>query len=295
MSGPKRLEISENAAAQARLEQAQRQLRCTDLRKQIADLVEAAEVEFPQGMGQGAAFWKQQLQAAQDEQDDAVLQRQLQSLRDNLAKAREHALRVREQVLRVREQVLRRQLETDAWRQWATATQTQQREILANFDALGKLQAPAQRADLLTTLESQLAKWQQRATDLQDQNCRREMVLTALAQALGELGATLVISDEVWDAYQRDPAAPLDVAAYYPDGGEERLSLPLSLQGVVRTPDSRTDNHEYILALQRLLRTNAGIEMNFKSIEGGPGPDRDKTAKPLPGGSGQQRRQSQGG
>jgi hypothetical protein len=104
-----------------------------------------------------------------------------------------------------------------------------------------------------------------------------------------------VISDEVWDAYQRDPAAPLDVAAYYPDGGEERLSLPLSLQGVVRTPDSRTDNHEYILALQRLLRTNAGIEMNFKSIEGGPGPDRDKTAKPLPGGSGQQRRQSQGG
>ncbi|MFN9288486.1 MAG: hypothetical protein ACK6EB_10460, partial [Planctomyces sp.] len=195
----------------------------------------------------------------------------------------------------VREQLLRRQLETDAWRQWATATQTQQREILASFDALGKLQAPAQRADLLTTLESQLAKWQQRATELQDQICRREMVLKALAQALGELGATLVISDEVWDAYQRDPAAPLDVAAYYPDGGEERLSLPLSLQGVVRTPDSRTDNHEYILALQRLLRTNAGIEMNFKSIEGGPGPDRDKTAKPLPGGSGQQRRQAQGG
>ncbi|MFN6334223.1 MAG: hypothetical protein ACK5TX_13655 [Planctomyces sp.] len=288
MSGPKCLEFRENAAARARLEQAQRQQRCTDLRKQIADFVAVAEVEFPQGMGQGAAFWKQQLQAAQAEQDDAVLQRQLQSLRDNLAKAREHALRVREQLLR-------RQLETDAWRQWATATQTQQREILASFDALGKLQAPAQRADLLTTLESQLAKWQQRATELQDQICRREMVLKALAQALGELGATLVISDEVWDAYQRDPAAPLDVAAYYPDGGEERLSLPLSLQGVVRTPDSRTDNHEYILALQRLLRTNAGIEMNFKSIEGGPGPDRDKTAKPLPGGSGQQRRQAQGG
>jgi hypothetical protein len=288
MSGPKCLEFRENAAARARLEQAQRQQRCTDLRKQIADFVAVAEVEFPQGMGQGAAFWKQQLQAAQAEQDDAVLQRQLQSLRDNLAKAREHALRVREQLLR-------RQLETAAWRQWATATQTQQREILASFDALGKLQAPAQRADLLTTLESQLAKWQQRATELQDQICRREMVLKALAQALGELGATLVISDEVWDAYQRDPAAPLDVAAYYPDGGEERLSLPLSLQGVVRTPDSRTDNHEYILALQRLLRTNAGIEMNFKSIEGGPGPDRDKTAKPLPGGSGQQRRQAQGG
>ena len=288
MSGDKRLEFRENAAAQARLEQAQRQQRCTALREQIADFVAVTEVEFPQGMGQGAAFWKQQLQAAQDEQDDAVLQRQLQSLRDNLAKAREHALRVRELLLR-------RQLETDAWRQWATATQTQQREILANFSALGKLQAPAQRADLLTTLESQLTKWQQQAAELQDQNCRREMVLTALAQALGELGATLVISDEVWDAYQRDPAAPLDVAAYYPDGGEERLSLPLSLQGVVRTPDSRTDNHEYILALQRLLRTNAGIEMNFKSIEGGPGPDRGKTAKPLPGGSGQQRRQSQGG
>jgi hypothetical protein len=288
MSGDKCLEFRENAAARARLEQAQRQQRCTDLRKQIADFVAVAEVEFPQGMGHGEAFWKQQLQAAQAEQDDAVLQRQLQSLRDNLAKAREHALRVRELLLR-------RQLETDAWRQWATATQTQQREILANFDALGKLQAPAQRADLLTTLESQLAKWQQQAAELQDQNCRREMVLKALAQALGELGATVVISDEVWDAYQRDPAAPLDVAAYYPDGGEERLSLPLSLQGVVRTPDSRTDNHEYILALQRLLRTNAGIEMNFKSIERGPGPDRDKTAKPLPGGSGQQRGQSQGG
>ncbi|MFN9290456.1 MAG: hypothetical protein ACK6EB_20510, partial [Planctomyces sp.] len=87
MSGPKCLEFRENAAARARLEQAQRQQRCTDLRKQIADFVAVAEVEFPQGMGQGAAFWKQQLQAAQAEQDDAVLQRQLQSLRDNLAKA----------------------------------------------------------------------------------------------------------------------------------------------------------------------------------------------------------------
>jgi len=289
MSGPKHLEFRENAAARARLEQAQRQQRCTDLRKQIADLVESAEVEFPQGMGQGAAFWKQQLLTAQAEQDDTVLQRQLQSLRDSLARARENALQVREQVLR-------RQLVTDAWRQWSTATQTQQREILANFDAIGKLKSPAQRADLLTTLESQLAKWQQRAADLQDQKYRREMVLKALSQALGELGATVVISDEVWGAYLRDPAAPLDVAAFYPDGGEERLSLPLSLEGVVRTPDSRTDNHEYVLELQRLLRANAGIEMNFKSIsDDGPGPDRDRTAKPLPGGSGQQRGQAQGG
>lgn len=289
MSGPKHLEFQENEAANARLQQAQRQLRCDDLRTQIADIVKAAQADLPQVTGLGASFWKQQLHAAKSEQDESVLQRQLHSLQHQLMKAREHAMQVRERVLQC-------QLESDAWRLWATATQQQQREILANLDALRKLQQTEQRAELLASLERQMATWQRQAAVLQDQQTRRELVVGALSQALAELGANLVISDEHLNAYRQDPSLPLEVAAFYPDGGEERLNLPLSLEGVVRTPDSRTDNHEYILQLQQLLRENAGIELNFKSVhDTDRGPDRDRTAKPLPGALGQQHQQNRGG
>ncbi len=280
MSGPKHLEFHENEAARARLEQTERTRRILQLRQQIADLALAANADTLQGtanLNLQPDFWMQQTALAEAEQDAAVLQRQLSTLQQKLQADRE-------QTLQIRSEFARRQLNSDVSRKWAVATRQLQQKIADDLEVLQQTADLTLKAEFLNRVERQVADLQQQMELLQRQEERRGNVITALAAVFKELGARLDISEDARNRYLSNPAEVLELTAHYTDGGIEQISLPLSMENVVRNPDALTDSHQLLMQMQQRLQEQAGIEMNFKSIATEhPGPDPAKTAKPIPG------------